>query len=361
MRLPWRPLALAAAFSVTVVAGVATAQTVVVKNAPPGSTIELVWNTVTTATVKASAEGEARLAVTATVRGADTENDSRVVVDTCGTSRRVSLVESRQQPEPAAAGCVRAEVPGLYVLRRVTTLLLDVGGAEPTVWLRQGPIPLEWLRPGPDVPSSHRARSTAPTGLVAFGGGGIAKLSDVVVLACGNVDDCSGKDWRVTFGVGGDVWITQYLGAEVSYLKPANVAVNGKGDTYRFSSSLETDIVSFAAKAGVPINQARIYGKVGLDYHRAIFSTTQSVDDTTLTIDEVEQTIPGGTQTFETWAKGWGWMFGGGLEVWVSPSVAIYGEFQWTKLKGSATDAEKYPLANSVTSALFGVRVRISR
>ena len=61
-------------------------------------------------------------------------------------------------------------------------------------------------------------------------------------------------------------------------------------------------------------------------------------------MNDVPQTFKGGTQTFETETRGWGWLFGGGLEAWIKPSFAIYGEAGSAALKGSAIVGKAWAL-----------------
>jgi hypothetical protein len=107
----WRPLACAAALNLIVAGGVATAQTVVVTNAPPGSTIELALNAETIGSAKADPGGQARLSVNLVDHGGKTETDVRVYVDICASLRRVVLVERGLQPAPLERGRCRGPLP----------------------------------------------------------------------------------------------------------------------------------------------------------------------------------------------------------------------------------------------------------
>jgi len=361
MMEPWRPLALLAAFTVAVSVGVGTAQTVIVKNAPPGSPIELVLNAATIGSAVAAPAGEATLAVDLSKHVGRSETDANVYVDVCGNLRRVLLVERGLQPPPQGENCSRREIPGLFLVRGVTTMVVDVAGAIPMMWLRQGPVPPEWLVQGQDRPSEAKPWGPLPAGLVLFGGGGFAKFSDAVALACGTVSPCTGNDSRVTYAVGAAYWFTRFLAAEATYVKPANVTANGSGDTFRFDSSLDARVLTVTGMVGVPLGPVRLYGQAGANYHRATSSTTETIDDVTVTLDDVTETIPGGTQTFEMKTAGWGWLFGGGLEAWVVPSLAIYAEAGRAALKGAARDGGEGAIDDRVTFMLIGARVHIGR
>ena len=353
---PWRLLVLAAVLNATVGIGVATAQSVIVRNAPPGSTIELVLNAARIGSATADPSGDATLAVN--LPGNVDETDVHIYVDTCAKLQRVLLVEHGLQPPPPAQACTRTGMVRLFAVRRASTLVVDLAGPSPAVWLAQGPAPREWLRQGP---VTERAWKPLPTGLVLFGGGGFAKFSDAVALACGTVSPCTGNDSRVTYAVGAAYWFTRFLAAEATYVKPANVTANGSGDTFRFDSSLDARVLTVTGMVGVPLGPVRLYGQAGANYHRATSSTTETIDDVTVTLDDVTETIPGGTQTFEMKTAGWGWLFGGGLEAWVVPSLAIYAEAGRAALKGAARDGGEGAIDDRVTFMLIGARVHIGR
>lgn len=360
MMASWRPLALAAALNVIVVVGVATAQTVIVTKAPPGATIELALNAATIGSAAADPGGRATFAVNLSAHGVETETAVRISVDVCNNLRRVLLVEPGSQP-PLGEGCVRREIVGLYALRRVTTLVVEVAESGPAVWLRQGPVPTEWLAQEPESLGSARTRRSAPTGLVLFGGGSLAQFRDAVDVACGNVSECSGDGFRRAYTAGVAYWFTRFLAAEASYAKPAKVTANGSGDTYGFNSFLDARILTVAGKAGVPIGPVRFFGQAGANYHQATSSTTETIDDVTVTIDDVTQTIAGGTQIFEMKTAGWGWLFGGGVEVWVSRSLAVYAEGRYARVKGLVVGGGEGGIDDRATLVLLGVRVHIGR
>jgi Outer membrane protein beta-barrel domain len=359
MRQPWRRLTLAAALNVTVGVGVVSAQTVIVKKAPPGSAVELVMNADTVASATAGPNGQARLTGKLSGSAAETGTDVRILVDVCANLERVLLVERGMQPLPQEA-CSRREIGGVFVLRRVTSLVVDVGGPNPMVWLRQGPVPNEWLGEG----AAGFARPTwsrSAKGLVLFGGGDFARFSNTVAISCGNVEQCSGRRSLSGFTVGAGYWLTPHLGAEASYLKPGDVIANGSGGTYRFSSSLDAQIFSVTGKVGAPIGLVRIYGLAGANYQRATLTTNETIDDVTVIIDETEVILPGGTQTFQLRTGGWGWVFGGGLEIWEARSFAIYMEGGYLALKGTDRDGGEASTNERVIYVLVGARVRIGR
>lgn len=356
---PWRRLTLAAALNVTVGVGVASAQTVIVKNAPPGSTVELVMNADTVGSATVSPGGDAKLSMKLSGSAGETGTDVRILVDVCANLRRVLLVERGLQPPPQ--DCSRREIVGVFVLRRVTSLVVDVAGPNPMVWLRQGPVPREWLGEGSALPARASVWRSSATGLALFGGLDFARFSHAVATSCGNVEQCAGTRPLGSFTVGAAYWFTRYLAAEASYLKLGSVTVNGSGGTFRFNSSLDAQVLNVVGKVGAPIGGARIYGLGGANYHRATLSTNQTIDDVTLIVDDVEVTLPGGTQKFQLRTGGWGWLFGGGLEIWVARPLAVYAEAGYVALKGSDRDGGEGSINERVTYILAGARVHLGR
>ena len=352
---PWRLLTLSAAFELTLGIGAAVAQTVIVRNAPAGSPIELVLNTTTVASATADADGYATLAAKLSATTGKTEIDAYVFVELCGNTRRVLLIERGVRPPPPDAGCDRREVTGLFLVRQVSTIVVDVEGPNPTLLLRQ-----ESFNPRA-VGTSTRARR-APTGLVLFGGAGLETFRDASAAACGNVTQCSEDDAGGAYSAGVAYWITRYLAAETSYLRPGEVNVDGSGDNFRFNSVLEAHVLTLGGKGGVPIGPVRLYGQLGWNYHRATSRTTQTIDSVSvggMGADSVTQTIPGGTQTFELKTAGWGWGFGGGLEVWVRPWLGVYAEGGRAALKGTAVNGGQGVMDDAVTSLTLGARFHI--
>jgi hypothetical protein len=89
----------------------------------------------------------------------------------------------------------------------------------------------------------------------------------------------------------------------------------------------------------------RIYGHGGTTWHEGTSATVQ-------TLGTDAQTL-----TFE--AEGWGWTFGGGIEAWVAPRFALYGELNLTQLKGDARDGTAGEFDSRMRSYLFGARFKI--
>lgn len=332
----WRPLALAGVLS-ALGAATAGAQTVVIRGIPAGSAAELVQGAAV-ATAKADTGGDATLQGSLTDTG-----DSRVTlfVDTCESVRRVIIVERDGVPAAAAAGCTRASIPGVFVIRPVSTVVVNVASATPTVILRQGPFDFRRVQTASGV--------EPPAGLIVFGGGGFGKLHNARLNACGDIAECPGSDTGFGFGGGIAYWLTPYAGIEASYYKPKRTLFEGAISNSLFQTTLEPHVLSFVAKLGVPAGPVRIYGMGGATYHRA-------------TIRTIQDSIDGIEDKYELRTAGWGWTFGGGLEAWVAPAVAIYAEGGRSALKGPGVEsAGEGRLDERMTHAIAGLRIAIKR
>lgn len=357
-----RLLALVAALNLAVGAGVAAAQTVTAVGAAPGTSIELVLNGAPVASAVADARGEATIKTTLPVRPGRTELDVHIFVDSCKGTQRLLLVEQGLAAPALPDACVRREMPGVFVMRPVTTLVASLAEAIPMVWLRQGPAPFEWLRPELEADRPVQARRPLPAGLMLFGGVGLNKVgSEFSIAGCGDLAACATDDLSTAFAAGLDIWFVRYLGVELAYAKPRTASVAGGGETYSydFKTSLDTRVFSIAAKAGIPWGPVRLYGKGGMAYHRGTFSTDQTVIDTTVVIDEVETTVPGGKQTFKFETGGWGLTFGAGIELWLKRSFALYLEGGSTKLKGKARGEAEGEINFPAAQFTVGIRLHL--
>jgi len=351
----WRPHVFAAALSLIVQAGLASAQTVIARKAPAGSTVELVVNTTKVGTATADAAGDAKLPfVIPTTAPGRTDMDAYVHLDLCPDLRRIVLVERNQAPPAPDPGCTRQDIIGLFLIRRVTNLVVDTGAVNPTVLLRQGPVDLS------AHPASDRWSST-PTGLIVYGGAGLGAFRDALDLLCGSVSPCDGEDSHTTYVAGATFWLGPFVGIEGGFLKPAGVNASGTGDNFQFNSVSSTRLFIIGGKLGVPVARAKIYGQGGTNYLRATTTTTETIDDATVTVNGVVEPIVGGTQTIETRMAGWGWQFGAGLEVWVRPSFAIFGEVQRTRLNGKGQEGSQGDLDDYLNTAILGVRFKVGR
>jgi hypothetical protein len=322
----------------------AFAQTVILRNAPQGSTVEFVLNGAVAATATVGADGLATLAASQSGRSDSQSVDAFIWVDECGSTRRVIAMSRTAAPPAADAGCRRDQIGGLFLLQPVTTIVLDVQRSPPTLRLRQGEAPAAWLQ-DPSADASGTGLTIAPRGVILFGGGGRMLFSEFSAQACGDVTSCTAEDQAFS-GTGGiGYWFSEYGGAEASYLRPGRITADGSGTRFSFDSEMDGELLLFVGKGGVPIGRVRLFGMGGVNYHRATFTTRQTTD--------------GSAQTLQWRTEGWGPAFGGGAEVWVTPSIGLYGEFGRLGLKGDDAGGGEAQTDAWMSSIIGGVRVRI--
>ena len=340
----WRIVATTAAV-VSGLAGVASAQTVYLRNAAAGTGVEVIVNAASAGTGTVDADGEAKIGFT--LPEGKTEMDANVFVDACGKTRKVLVVDHTRPAPPPTEGCDRREVPGIYWVRPVSTIVVDVGGPSPTLLLVRG----SYTPPKPLAEGATEEEKTArplPTGLIMFAGGAYTNLRDAGLRACGNATPCSAKTTGFTYTFGATVWLNRFLGVEGTYLRPHEVTASG-GDTFHFSHTLDTDVWTVAGKAGVQAGVVRIYGKAGMNYHEATNTTVETIDNQ--------------TQTFAYKTTGWSWLFGGGMEAWIGAHqrMAIYADGGLMSIKGKAESGGEALIDDRLRYFSAGVKLRISR
>jgi hypothetical protein len=348
-----RLFVIAAALSLGVLAGAADAQTVVARKLPAGATVELVVNGAKIGAGTPDALGDAKIPFDVQAQAGKPEMDATVHVDVCSeTLRRVLVADRNQAPPVPEPGCSRKDVIGVFWIKKVTTLVVDTGSPNATVFLRQGPVDLT------AKPTSARW-DEVPTGLVVFGGAGLSEFRDAFDLQCGDATQCTGGDSHTTYLAGGTFWLNPFLGVEGAFVKPPGVNANGTGTGFQFNSVLSSRIYQINGKAGVPIGRTRIYGQGGTNYHRATMTVTETIDETTVTVGGITEPVHGGTQTIELKTGGWGWQAGAGLEVWVKPSIGVFGEVSRTHLKGEGLEGGHGTLDDYLNAVFVGMRLRI--
>ncbi len=327
----------------------AAAQTVMARNAAPGTKIEVVLNGANVGSGAANAEGIASVPINMPGAIGKSEIDAFLFVDYCESLRVVQIVERGRAAPPKADECERRDITGLFVVRRVSTLVIDVGATNPTVLLRQGSFR---IRP-------PRVWKPAATGLVLSGGGMFGKFRDTTFYACGTVEECSGKESGFGVQAGATFWLGRFVGADIGYFKPKIATASGSGTGYTFDSEFEAQMLTLGGRIGIPIGPTRIYGHVGFNRHQALTTTNQTLDEQKITVDGVERTIPGGTQTFEMLTEGWGWQFGAGFEAWLGPRGALYAEGGNMLLRGKPVPGGEGALDDRYSYLAFGVRVKV--
>lgn len=345
-----RLLALAAALNITA-GGVAAAQTVLVRGANAGDTVDVLINGTKSGSTTATGEGLTSVVVKLPMNDAKKpEMDAHVFVDGCSTRHVVHIVERNQQPPAREEGCERREITGVFWVRQRSTLVLDVGRPIPTLLLRQGEY---------DPTAVTRGRES-PRGLVLFAGGGWGSYHSLLAEACGDVGSCEGKEGGGAWAAGADLWLTRFLAVEGAYVKPHKASFEGTGQNFRFSYFMDAELFTVAGKLGIPAGPVRLYGRGGAGYHRATRSMTQTNDP--LNFDDADGnpvTVPGGTQTLEVKTEGWAYLFGGGIEGWVSPRFALFGDATFYKLEGAAKTGTDIPMDGRVFNVVAGIRLKI--
>ena len=332
----WRPISLALVFLACGAAS-AAAQTVVIRGVPAGSTADVIQGA-------SRASGTPDAGGDAVIKGNLTDAaDTRVTifVDVCEKARRVVLVERDGVPPPADEGCTRSEVPGMFVLRPVSTLVVNLRGATPAVLLRQGEF---------DFRKEYGTGGVEPpAGLVVFASGAYAKLHNARTFSCGDTAECPGTDSGFGYGGGIAYWFTPYAGIEASYLKPRRTLFEGAVNNGLFQSVSDPHVLMFVAKVGVPAGPVRIYGQGGATFHRATLTNSQD-------------SVDGINDRFELRTNGWGWTFGGGIEAWVAPRAAFYAEGGRAALKGTGIEsAGEGRYDERMTYVVAGLRVSLTR
>jgi hypothetical protein len=360
MMISWR-LPACAAFCLCAVAATASAQTVWVRHAPAGRSIDVVVGRTDAGKGTADENGDAKIPISLQAAGGTAAMDANVFVDVCENLTRI-LVESGGTTPPAPdVGCERRDVQGLYAVKAESSLVVSVGGAVPSMLLIQGgytpPKPSE---ENPDGSDENRPRRPASTGLALYAAGSMTSIRDAAANACGANADCKPDGSGPGYSVGGVVWLTKWLGAEAGYLRPAQVRASQTTDPLHFDMRMKTDIVIVAGKIAIPAGPARIYGTFGADYHQATQDTSETLLDRTATAtDGSTVTLPGGTQTFHLETKGWSYVYGGGGEVWLSRPLALFGELNVINLKGDPVGGGDFGIKDRLTSINFGFRIRI--
>jgi hypothetical protein len=357
MRRPWRPL-VAAVLSVFVIPAIARAQTLIVRNAPANAPIEVTLNAAVVGKATGDAAGDARIPVTLLPTREELEVSVHLAVDSCGDLRRIVLAERTTVVPPPAVGCDRRDVPGTFVMRRITTLVIDVAKTEPAVLISQGPPPASWLRD--DARMGRLIDATAP-GLTLSGGVSFLGFRDIVGVNCGNVAPCKATDYRPSFSVGATYWLKRGLAADVVYMRSGGTTAAASDEDFRFDSEFETEVITIGSTFGVPVTKVRPYGRLAFAYHIAKNSVTQTLDDTTVTIDGVEVVIPSVTSTFIHRSGGWGVLGGAGIEFWWKPPFGIYVEAGLTKLMSKDLDGGQTEFDDRMTFLLAGGRIYLGR
>lgn len=339
--------------SVTLGGGVAAAQTVIVRSAQPGSAVELQVNA-EAAKATADANGDATLTVAALT--GNRESDEHIYVDACDMLVRVQLLGAGAEPTPPGAGCNRNDLGQPYVMRRVTTFVVDLSGRLASVHFIQGPAPRSWLVRGEAAESAPvELWPSPPTGLMLFGGGGLANFANAANTACAataSATACSGSNFTGAFAVGAMYWITRNLGVQAMFAMPMQATASGSGEVFTFSSTLDSRVVTVAGTVGVPLGPVRLYALAGGNHHQVTFTTNETLTNVL---------AGSGTQAFSHQVVGWSWVAGGGAEAWITRFIGLYVEGHYVSLKADDVGQVDGGIDNYLTFAVAGARFHLGR
>jgi hypothetical protein len=342
-----RLLAVAAALMTTLGAGVAAAQTVMIRNGPHSTSVEVMLNGKAVGTGTTDDAGEATIPLIGT--GIDKNGiDANIYFDVCDKMRRVQLVDQTKIVPAASDGCDRRDISGLYWVRPLNTIVFDLAntdlpGAAPSLLLVRG----SYVYKAPRDEDQPRIWRALPAGLLVYGGGGLGKLTNAYSQACGNAPNCGGTDSMLgSYTFGATFWLNHFVGVEGAYLKPRTTKVTG-GDTYSFTTTQKTDIFSVTGKGGLPVGPVRVFGEAGMAYHVGTQATTETKDVL--------------TQAFGFKTHGWSYIWGGGVEVWAWKKIAIYTDLGVVRVKGSANTGGEAMLDDSVRYLFIGGKFSLTQ
>jgi opacity protein-like surface antigen len=196
---------------------------------------------------------------------------------------------------------------------------------------------------------------------MVFAAGGVGAFSNTPSVFCGTVTDCSGSGTKLNYQGGGTIWLTRFAAFDASYIGHVTATNAGELSTSSFDSSLSTKVAVVSVKLGLPLKVVRPYALIGGNYHWATFKTTQVIKNRTVTVDDVETTITGGTQAFQWKTEGKGWVWGAGMEVPVGKTVQLYAEGGYIQLRGRDTGNGEYQMKDSLTYAVAGIKIRLGK
>jgi Outer membrane protein beta-barrel domain len=337
-----RLLLAAAALNATLGAAIVSAQTVMVRNGPASSAVEVALNGAKVGGGTTNEAGEATIPLSVGGAVPATGIDANVYVDYCDKLRRVQIVERTKLVPAAEPGCDRHEVSGLFWVRPVNTIVFDLAGPSPSLLLVRG----TYVYRAPKEDDAPRIWRPLPTGLLVFGGVGLAKLDTAFETTCGNATPCSGNNEGLggyTFGA--TYWIKRWAGIEGSYVKPRQITAQG-GDTFTFNSKQDTDVFSIMGKGGIPAGPVRFFGEGGMSWHESTLTTNERIDLT--------------SQTFTLKTQGWAYVWGGGVEAWIWKKIALYGDLGVIRVKGDAINGGEAKIDDHIRFLFIGAKFRLT-
>lgn len=353
----WRRRGLAAAFILIGWPFAAHAQTVIVKGIPAGTTVDLGLNGPTVATATPDADGLTTLTIPAE-KALATQTRLNLFVDRCPTGRRIELADAGLTP-PNEGGCARDTVAWTFLVQRGSTLVLDVAGASPIVRLTQGKPPESWLRYSLDQVQEETPWGPPPVGLIVGASTGLTRFTGVQSVICGDTL-CSAKVMPASYSFGAVYRLNQFLGAEVQYVKPSDATVkDGRGTGFDYTGSLKTELFTIAGQVSAPAGRVRFFARAGANRHATSVLTTQNVAEQTITLTDGTVTVPAGTISSEFRTNGWGTLFGGGTEIWLSHRLLLNTDLTRASVGGNIIGLPETTLKHAAWVIQVGARVRV--
>jgi len=355
MKSSRRPLLVAAVLCAVLPGAAAEAQTVIARHVPEGATVQA--NIAGTPAVAATIDPEGNAVVSLDTLDGKAEVSERIYVFACDTRRQIVLAD-RGAPVPSLGpGCTVRELPGVYVVRRGTTLVIDLEETPPTVRIAQGRAPRLWLK---DIePGSGPLPREALYRLGVFAGGGFSIYRGVADATCGDASGCRAGDATIGTTVGISYWLSPWIGAEVSYAKDAKLTASGQPSaSSTFTSETDPETFMVGGKVGMTVNRVGLYARGGANFHRATTLETDVLPSITRVVNGITVILPGGTLTTGYRTQGWGWLTGGGLDVRATDRFGIYLDARLARISGTARDES--PAVRDTLTMSFQMGLRFS-
>jgi hypothetical protein len=355
MKSSRRPLLVAAVLCAVLPGAAAEAQTVIARHVPEGATVQA--NIAGSPAVAATIDPEGNAVVSLDTLDRRTEVSERIYVFVCDTRRQIVLAD-RGAPVPSLGpGCTVRELPGVFVIRRNTTLVIDLEETPPTVRIAQGPAPRFWLK---DIePGEGPLPREALYHLGVFAGGGFSIYRGVADATCGDASACRARDTTTGTTIGISAWLSPWIGAEVSYAKDAKLTASGlPSSSSTFTSVTDPEVFMVAGKVGLTIDRVGLYARGGANFHRATTLETDVLPNITRTVNGITVIFPGGTLATGYRTEGWGWLTGGGLDVRATDRIGVYLDGRVAKVAGSARDGS--PVVRDTLTVSFQMGLRYS-
>jgi len=332
-------------------AAAAAAQTVTVIGLPTKSSLTVLFDGMSVGSAPADAKGIATVKFNA-VRTGDT--DVRLYRETCGEEIRI-LLQSRAATLPPPSSCPRQEAGWIFSLRPITTFVVDAGAeGQMQVSISQGPAPAIWLVRGATAARGHTREWDPPIqALVVSGGGGTIGLSSLSQPNCGDVTGCTSGGMRPAYSAGATYWLGSFVGIYGSVGRASEVKAHGTGTSFSFDSATRLDRANVAAVVGGPAGPTRIYGIGGMTFNRTITKSSESIDAAGAATRPTQQT--------EIETRGWGLLFGGGIEVWATPRIGIFGEFTDSTLRGDDVKDGEARVDGTAMAITTGMRFKLRK